>query len=423
MMAQSSIAIIILIATFVLFACTKIPLSVISIAAMLAMAMTGIIDYKTAFAGFSNSALFLVAGMMVIGKAIVVTGLAPKLGLLLVGGRKGNDETWFSMKLACLSFGLSVFLSASLVVGILMPVIDAVAEASDGKITRKNTYMILGLASMLGNSLLTISASSTLSAVSILESSGYHPISIFAPVRIILPAVLLILILYVTVGRKIVLRWLDFQECAVETTGNRPSGEKGFHGQQMIVIAVMAGIVIALLAGVNYGAAALLGICILILSGCITEKEAFDGISWGTLVVVACSMSLSAGITSSGAGEIIADTFVRLAGPLGNSPMGLYWIIFAIASLISNVMSDNGTIAIVLPIALALAEKNGFDLEPFFLAACIGTKTALATPICVPPMTQIGIVGYRFKDYLRIGGLVNLICMVVSGIMVSIVYF
>lgn len=422
-MVQSTIAIIILVAALILYAVPKMPLSVTTILAMLAMAVFGIIDYNTAYAGFSNSVIFLVAGLMIIGKATVTTGLAPKIGKLLGHGKMGSSETLFVAALFLISCFASVFVNASLTVAILMPVIDAVVMQSNGKITRKGTYMALGISSVLGNNLLTISATSMLTAVSLLESSGYGTMSIFAPLMVNLPAVVIVVVFYVLFGKKLQDRWFDFPEIPITTSGEQRTAKEAPVWKQILVAADLIVVIVALVCQVNYGLAALLGASVLILTGCISESEAFKSISWGTVVIVAGAIGFSSGIQASGAGEVIANFFIDISGPLGESGIGLCIVLFFVASLISDVMSDNATVAIMLPIALAVAQTMGLDPTPLFLATCSGTKVGLATPICVSPMTQIGAAGYRFKDYLRMGGLVNLICMIVTCIAIAVIYY
>lgn len=424
MIAQSTIAIIILIAALILYAVPKMPLSVTTILAMLAMAVFGIIDYPTAFAGFSNSVIFLIAGLMIIGKATVTTGLAPKVGNILGRGKLGENETLFVVVLFILSCVISIFLNAALTVAILMPVIDAVVLKSKGKITRKGTYMALGISSVLGNNVLTISATSMLTAVSILESSGFGTMSIFAPTLVNLPAVIVVIIVFALFGKKLQDKWFDFPDIPVESSEDKgASAAEAPVWKQVLTAGVLLAVIVALVLGVNYGLAALLGASVLILTGCIKEGEAFKSVSWGTVVIVAGSMGFSSGIQASGAGEVIANFFINISGPLGQSGIGLCIVLFFIASIISAVMSDNATVAIVLPIAMAIAQTMGIDPTPLFIAACSGTKVALTTPICVSPMTQIGVAGYRFKDYLRMGGLVNIICMIVTCTLIAVIYY
>ena len=423
-MEQSTIAIITLIAALVLYTIPKMPLSVTTILAMLAMAVFKIVDYKTVYSGFSNSVIFLIAGLMIIGQATVTTGLANRFGGILTKTKAGKDEKSFLIVLFLVSLIASVFVNAALTVAILMPIINAVVLKSNGAVTKKGTYMALGLSSVLGNNLLTISATSMLTAVSILSENGYGQMAIYTPLVVNLPAVLVVIIMYVTVGKKLQDKWFDFEDLPIELDDSKKKTEVEYPvWKQALVAVTLVVVIIALLMKVNFGLAALLGASVLIITGCISEKQAFSSVGWGTIVIVAGAIGLSKGIMASGAGEVIANFFLMVSGPLGHSGIGMCIVLFFIATLISNVMSDNATVAICLPIAMSIAQTMGLDATPMFLAVCSGTKVALATPICVAPMTQIGVAGYRFKDYLKMGGLVNIICMVVTCITIAVIYY
>lgn len=423
-MDQSTIAILILLVTLVLYAIPKMPLSVTTILAMLAMSVFGIIEYSDAYSGFSNSVIFLIAGLMVVGQATVTTGLAQRFGGILTKTKAASDERLFIIILFIISAFASVFVNAALTVAILMPIINAVVLKSNGAITRKGTYMALGISSVLGNNLLTISATSMLTAVSLMSESGYGEMSIFAPLAVNLPAVLVVVIMYIIVGKKLQDKWFDFDEIPIEedVETEKNSVEHPVWKQALVAVTLIA-VIIALIMEVDFGLAALLGASVLIVTRCISESQAFKSIGWGTVIIVAGAIGFSKGIQASGAGEVIADFFIKISGPLGESGLGMCIVLFFIATLISNVMSDNATVAIVLPIAMAIAQSMNIDPTPLFLAACSGTKVALATPICVAPMTQIGVAGYRFKDYLKMGGLVNVICMLVTCVVIAVIYY
>ncbi len=423
-MASSTIAIIILVAALILYAIPKMPLSVTTLLAMIAMVAFGILDFSTVTSGFSNKVIFLVAGLMIIGQAMVTTGLAKKMGSLVVKANVGKNERLCMMVVLIVSTILSIFMNGSITVAILMPIIDAIILESDGVVSKKQTYMPLGIGSVIGNNVLTISATSMLTAVSLLSEMGYGQMSVFAPLAINLPAIIVVILFYALAGHKLQAKWFDFEETPVAIAA-KGAGDEENHPlwKQIVVALVFVGVVVAMVAGADYGLVSLIGATIVILTGCISEQGAMKSVGWSTIIVVAGAIGFSSGIRSSGAGEVIANFFITISGPLGRSGLGMCIVMFFVASLISDVMSDNASVAIMLPIGAAVSETMGVSAVPLFLAICSGVKVGLATPICVTPMTQIGVAGYRFKDYLRMGGLVNLICMIVTSIMIAVIYF
>ena len=423
-METSTIAIIILVATLILYAIPKMPLSVTTILAILAMVLFGVVDFASATSGFANNVVFLNAGMMIIGQAMVTTGLAQRVGNLVTRVNNGKNERLCIMLVLVVSTVLSVFINGAITVSIMMPIIDAIVLKSGGAISRKQTYMPLGIGSVIGNNVLTISATSMLTAVAMLEEMGYGTMSIFAPLGVNLPAIIVVFIFYALVGQKLQERWYQFDEVPVAVSTEDTTDTKQYPvWKQIVVVLDFLAVVGCMIAGVPYGPVCLAGAVVVILTGCISEKNAMQSVSWSTIIVIAGSLGISSGMSESGAGAIIANFFIDIAGPFGESGIGMCIILFFVGSIISDVMSDNASVAILLPIGAAISEALGINPTPIFLAICSGVKVGLATPICVTPMTMVAVPGYRFVDYLRMGGLVNLICMVVTCAMIWFVYF
>lgn len=421
-MAQSTIAIIILISVLILYAIPAVPLSVTTIFAMLAMAMTGVLTYSEAFSGFANSAVLLVAGMMIIGRACFTSGLAQRFGNLLYRF-VGAKEKKFMIMVILIAAALAIFLNGSLVVAMMMPIIDSVASQSDGKISRKQIYFPLGLASTIGNNLTTISATSMITAAGLISAAGYGELSLFAPTVVNLPALLIVIVLYILFGYDLQKKWFDFEEIPLEPTAEATSSVKGSTAKMWITGIVITAVVIALVLGINSGAVALAGSAILILTRCVDERDAYKSISWPSVIIVAGAIGFSAGLDKSGAGLVIANFILNIFGAAGQSPFGICIVLFVLGSLLSNVMSDNATVAVLIPITLSLAATLGCDPIPMVLACASGIKVAVATPVSVAPMTMIQVPGYRFKDYLRVGGVVNLISLIVTCAVIWIVYY
>lgn len=421
-MSQSTIAIIILFSALILYMIPKIPLSVTTIFAMVAMALTGIIPFSTAFSGFANSATLLVAGMMIIGQACFTSGLAEAVGKLLYKFVGANEKLFIVMILIIASL-LAVFLNGALVVAMLMPMIDCIISQSNGTITRKHTYFPLGLASTIGNNLTTISATSMITAAGLVSAAGYGEMSLFAPTLVNLPALVIVIVLYMLFGYRLQQKWFDFPELPLENMAADSITVTHSKRKMVITALTLAGVVLALVMGVDSGACALIGSAFLIVTGCIDEKTAFRSVSWSTVIIVAGAMGFSKGLEVSGAGEVIARAIIHACGPIGHSPFGLCIVFFVLGSLLSNLMSDNASVAILVPIVIVLAKELNCDAMPMILATASGIKVAVATPISVAPMTMVQVAGYRFKDYLKMGGLVNLISMIVTCFAIKLIYF
>ena len=421
-MTPNIIAILIIAGALVLYLFPKIPVWVTTVLAALAMVYFGILDFGGAFAGFGNAATLLIIGMMIMGQACFTTGLADRLSKM--AGRFAKSEKIFVMALLIVGTVLAMFLNGALVVPLLMAVANVTIKNSNGAITRKGTYMPIAFASVLGNNLTAISASSMVSAASIIVAAGYKQLGMFEVTAITLPGVLLFYLFYWFYGHKLSHKVFDFPEIPLDDGGSSADGEKVYPvWKQVLTVAVFVVVVVAIARGGNFGQWSLMGACVLILSGCISAKEAIKAVDWPTYIIASAALGMAAGMNSSGGGATIAEFITGICGPLSQNPWGMCIVMFIIATLLTQVMSDGATVAIVVPIGLAMAQAMGWDAIPIAISAAAGAKVGLATPICVSCMTMVAPAGYRFKDYFVIGGIQNVIQLLATAVMLKIVYF
>jgi di/tricarboxylate transporter len=89
--------------------------------------------------------------------------------------------------------------------------------------------------------------------------------------------------------------------------------------------------------------------------------------------------------------------------------------IYLVTMVLTEVLSNNAVAALMTPIAMGIAAASGIDPRPFVIAVCFAASAAFATPIGYQTNTYVyGIGGYRFKDFVKIGVPLNLICFIVA---------
>lgn len=424
-MEISIIAIIIMAVTLVFFVWEKFPLAGVAVLSMLAMGAFGCASWGEVFSGFSNTATIMMIGTSIIGGACFSTGLAEKISRYILKFKKLNEASFILIIVIAGTF-LSAPLSGMAVMVMLMPIINAVAAETNGKICRKNVYLPLGIASVFGGNLTCIGSTSMLNASAMLGSSYYgREMSFFEPATLgFIGALVGIVIPLISKGRferKI----FDFEEPPIRTSNFASEEEQNNQPiWKMIVVAlVFLGTTIGYIIGLNYSAVALFGACIVIFAGCIDMKKAVDAVNWNTILVVAGTIGFAKGIEVSGAGEIIAESMIGFFGPLAESPFGMCAVLMLISTVLSNFTSNNATVGICVPIALAVARTLGADPVIFVICCGIGANLSVATPMCTAPITVTTSAGYRFKDFARYGGLQNVIAYIFTVIGLKLFYF
>ncbi len=160
---------------------------------------------------------------------------------------------------------------------------------------------------------------------------------------------------------------------------------------------------------------AIIGTILMFLFKCITIREAYREVDWRIIFVLASLLPLGTALEKSGAAEMLArfmETYIS-----GYGPLVILFTLFAGTSIITSLMSNQATAALISPIAIALGVQMGIDPKPFLFAVMFAASTCYLTPLGY--QTNIMIYGpgnYKFIDFIKVGGLLSLI----SGIVVSL---
>jgi di/tricarboxylate transporter len=172
-------------------------------------------------------------------------------------------------------------------------------------------------------------------------------------------------------------------------------------GAQALV--VLAGMVVLLATGVVPPAVAgLLAAGGMILSGVLTVDQAYRGISWTTVILVAGMIPLSTAMVSTGAAETLAEGLLDVVGDAGPRVLlvGLVLLTLVLGQLISNM----ATALIVIPIAVSAAAELDVSSKPVLMAVCVASAAAFLTPVATPANLMVmSPGGYRFGDYWKLG--------------------
>ena len=147
---------------------------------------------------------------------------------------------------------------------------------------------------------------------------------------------------------------------------------------------------------------AIIAVAVVLLTGCIEADEAFDAIEGRILALIFAMLAIGAALESTGAVEML----VRPLAPAlaGLPPWVVLMIVYAIASGLTEVVSNNAVAVVVTPVAIGLALGLEVDPRPFAVIVMIAASASFATPIGYQTNTLVyGPGGYKFTDYMRLG--------------------
>lgn len=410
-MSDGVLSLIIVAVMFVLLLIRVFPMCVTAMLAAFAMAVFGIIDVDTILAQFGTSNVFCVLGMMIVGGALFETGAARRVGDLLLR-RRGMSERTFTVWLVIVVTLFSSFLSNTTTVAMFMPIVGGIAAGSAGAVTRKHTFLFIGFASTLGGCMTLIgSPTQHLMAQELLAQNGFPEMGFFFGVRGTLVG-LAVLVAYILIAWKPITHCLSFPEPEEEQVPGRQRLPESPVRMVLSALILVGTILLIAFKVVSSGAGALIGATAVVTTRCISIETAMHKVNWQIVALLGALFAVAEGFNTSGAGQLCVDFLLNLFGN-NTHPFVLYAVIMMAAVLLTNVMDNIATQALLGPIAMAIAIELGIQPATMAFSVLMGCNIAYATPISTPCITMTLSGGYRFKDFLKIGLPLALITYVV----------
>ncbi len=184
------------------------------------------------------------------------------------------------------------------------------------------------------------------------------------------------------------------------------------HEKAWLAWSILAGVVLLATLGVmSMMNAAMLGAALVLFTGCCSVGAAKRGLDTQVLLTIAASFGLGAALETSGAASTLASGVLGLSG---GSPWLLLVAVYVLVTLFTSVVTNNAAAVITFPIVMASAETLGVSPMPFVVAVMFAASACFLTPIGYQTnLMVLGPGGYRFADFLRLGGPLNLITGVV----------
>jgi di/tricarboxylate transporter len=189
-------------------------------------------------------------------------------------------------------------------------------------------------------------------------------------------------------------------------------------GKLVITIAtLMAVVLIVSLGFLPIVTAATAGCAVLVLTGCLRPSEVYRAIDLSLVFILAGSLALGVALDKTGITTVLADWLAGVSATTG--PFLVMAGFFVLAVLVSELMSNSGTVALLGPITISVAAKMGINPMSLLAAITFGSSAAFAMPIGYQTSLMIyGPGGYRFKDFIRMGIPLDLILAVLALLLI-----
>lgn len=158
----------------------------------------------------------------------------------------------------------------------------------------------------------------------------------------------------------------------------------------------------------------------MVLSGVLKMEEAYEAVSWKTVFLLASLIPLGLAVETSGTAAWIAD---RTLSVLGDVPI---WVLQSVIAILSTfftlVMSNVGATVLLVPLAVNIAVAAGADPAVFALTVAIATSNSFLIPTHQVNALTMGPGGYRVPDFMRAGGIMTVLFLVVMIAMMNLIF-
>jgi di/tricarboxylate transporter len=188
-----------------------------------------------------------------------------------------------------------------------------------------------------------------------------------------------------------------------------------------LALAIVLTVVLSATMGVSILTAALAGCILMVFTGCLKMTELHSAIRMDVLFLLAGVIPLGIMLERTGAAALLAHTVAQLANFL--PPLLILMMFTMMSALLTELISHSATVIVMGPVAISTAILLGYDPRAFMLAVMFAASTSFSTPVGYQTNTMIyGPGGYKFLDFLRVGGPLNLTLSVVTPIFIYFIW-
>ncbi len=158
---------------------------------------------------------------------------------------------------------------------------------------------------------------------------------------------------------------------------------------------------------------ALGGIVAMVATGCVRPNEVYEAVDWSVIVLLAGLIPLGMAMERSGTAAYLANALTAISDVVPS--LGLLFVFYVFTSLVTQVISNNASVILMIPMAVETAQLTGADPFSFVLAVTFAASCALLTPIGYQTNLMVyGPGGYRFTDFVRMGAPLQLLLAIVT---------
>ena len=415
------ITLLVMVFMIVSFVIQKWSYGLTAMTCVVVLTLAGVIDVQTAFSGFSNTTTILIATMIVIAGQLSRTSLISRIRSLMT---KAQDKGGILLILLICAFTalLTQLMGMTAVMAIMLLFVQTLKDDDASGISQSKMIFLCAtmICTWFGRFPIGMGASLPLTTNAYYEGlvggDSSQLLGIFDFMKVgLLPSII------GTIYCLFAWRLVPKQELRTDAIDLGAAGKQGGRAamSQTHEMIVYLGFLVTLvsfffsnrLGSYVYLIPAVI-VIVFIFSGVMTSREAIAGLTGDMIWMVAGALVFSTALSQSGAGEYIGNLVLKL---LGSNPSGLtVTIVFtAVAMVMTTFMSNNGTVAILTPIAASTAVAGGMDPRAVVSLVSMASCLAIAFPTgCSAATIAFAVGGFNPIKMLKFTLPYNIIMMI-----------
>ena len=408
---QNALAVFVL--CLVYWVTNVIPLMVTSLLAMVLLPTTGVLSAKDTYALFGNEAVFFILGAFILAASLMKCGLSTRIAIAVLR-RYGHTPRTLLLSFFLMNAFMAFFMSEHAVAAMTFPITIEIARVLRLQRERSNygkaLFLAMAWGTQIGGIATLLGGGRAPLALGMLRESSGQTYTFLQWTMTAWPIVVLLLI----AGWQVITRFFPIDITSVRDA-DAIIAEKALRlGRPSVKEKAIASVMIVTLAawiigGEEFGLAtiALAAVVVLFLLDLLTWRDIEQYVNWGVLLMYGGAIALGSALNRSGAaGWIASMTVSRWA----HSPVAVIAMISAFGILMTEAMSHSAVVALLMPVALGIAQQFGIDPRVMAPAVALPAGLAFTLPVGTPGNAIAYSSGYlRLRDMLIPGSLLVVI--------------
>jgi di/tricarboxylate transporter len=183
--------------------------------------------------------------------------------------------------------------------------------------------------------------------------------------------------------------------------------QQGLFTAGVFLVAIIAGSV----GWVPLSIAFLCAAVLIVLAGALPGDQVREVIDWRMLILIGGMTAFGTAMEKTGTAAWLAEWVVYALRPMGD--LAILGGFFVLTILLTQPMSNAAAALVILPVAMSAATEIGADPRTFAIGVMLAASISFIAPLEPSCVIVYGPGRYRFMDFVRVGGLLTLILMLV----------